>query len=95
MRMLGAGSMANKWFVVYAQKNAAGISRLGVVAGKRIMPTAVSRNFAKRLVREVFRRNFPADFAWDVVVRARRQLGPETSAEGRLALQQLLQAMQK
>lgn len=93
--MLDADSMANKWFVVYAQKNAAGVSRLGVVAGKRIMPTAVSRNFAKRLVREVFRRNFPADIAWDVVVRARRQLGSETSAEGRLALQQLLQAVQK
>jgi ribonuclease P protein component len=94
-RMFDADSIANKWFVVYAQRNRVGVSRLGVVASKRIMPTAVSRNFAKRLIREVFRRNFLADNTLDVVVRARRQLHPETSTEGRLALKQLLQAVQK
>lgn len=92
--MLSAKSSANKWFVVYVRGNEGGTSRLGVVASKRIMPTAVSRNFTKRLVREVFRLNLSADSAWDVVVRARKQLGPNTSAEGRLALKQLLQAIQ-
>lgn len=92
--MLAATSTANKWFVVYARRNEGGISRLGVVASKRIMPTAVSRNFTKRLVREVFRLSFSADCAWDVVVRARKQLGSNTSVEGRQALKQLLQAIQ-
>ena len=93
-RMFHADCITNKWFVVYVQKNEVGISRLGVVASKRVMPKAVSRNFAKRLVREAFRRSFSADRALDVVVRARRQLSPETSMEGRLALAQLLQAVQ-
>ena len=92
--MFHADCITNKWFVVYVQKNEVGISRLGVVASKRVMPTAVSRNFAKRLVREAFRRSFSVDRALDVVVRARRQLSPETSLEGRQALAQLLQAVQ-
>ena len=92
--MFHADCITNKWFVVYVQKNEVGISRLGVVASKRVMPTAVSRNFAKRLVREAFRRSFSVDRALDVVVRARRQLSPETSMEGRQALAQLLQAVQ-
>ena len=37
------------------------ISRLGVTVSKRVAPRAVSRNFAKRLVREGFRRAFPAN----------------------------------
>ena len=92
--MFHADCITNKWFVVYVQKNEVGISRLGVVASKRVMPTAVSRNFAKRLVREAFRRSFLVNRALDVVVRARRQLSPETSMEGRQALAQLLQAVQ-
>lgn len=86
--------MANKWFVVYARISEAGVSRLGVVASKRIMPKAVSRNFTKRLIKEVFRCSLLADSTLDVVVRARRRLDPEYSAEGRLALKQLLQAVQ-
>ena len=92
--MFRADCLINKWFVIYVQKNESGITRLGVVASKRIMPKAVSRNFTKRLIREVFRRSFSADYALDIVVRARRQLSPETSREGRLALAQLLQAVQ-
>lgn len=92
--MFAAGNAANKWFVVYARRNVGGSSRLGIVASKRIMPTAVSRNFTKRLVREVFRLNLSAESALDVVVRARKQLDPNTSAEGRLALIKLLQAIQ-
>ncbi|MBI4937985.1 MAG: ribonuclease P protein component [Nitrosomonadales bacterium] len=93
--MFTADRVANKWFVVYMQKNGAGVSRLGVVASKKTMPKAVSRNYAKRLAREVFRRSFPADSAWDVVVRARKQLDPQTSREGRAALEQLFRSIQK
>ena len=92
--MLCAKCLTNKWFAIYAQKNEGGNARLGVIASKRIMPHAVSRNFAKRLIREVFRCSFSANRALDIVVRVRRQLNPETSKEGRLALTQLLQAVQ-
>jgi ribonuclease P protein component len=89
----GANRLTNKWFMVYVRKNESGFARLGLVVSKKTMPKAVARNFAKRLVREVFRRDFPAKHALDVVVRARRQINPENSAEGRQALAQLLQAL--
>ncbi len=93
-QLLKAASVANKWFAIYIKENTIGMSRLGVVASKRIMPTAVSRNFAKRLVREVFRRNFSADNAIDVVIRAKNKLDPDNSLESRKALIQLLQKVQ-
>lgn len=80
--------------MVYVRKNESGFARLGLVVSKKTIPKAFARNFAKRLVREVFRRNFPAEQPFDIVVRARRQINPENSMEGRLALVQLLQAMQ-
>ncbi|MDD5179707.1 MAG: ribonuclease P protein component [Gallionellaceae bacterium] len=92
-RALRANCLTNKWFAVYVHKNEGSIARLGVIASKKIMPKAVSRNFAKRLVREVFRCSLPENCALDVVVRAKRQLNPCTSREGRLALAQLLQAV--
>jgi ribonuclease P protein component len=88
-----ANRLTNKWFMVYARKNESGFARLGLVVSKKAMPKAVARNFAKRLVREVFRRDFPTEHALDIVVRARRQINPENSAEGRQALTQLLQAL--
>ena len=89
-----ANRLTNKWFVVYVRNNERGCARLGLVVSKRTMPKAVARNFAKRLVREIFRRDFPAELAMDVVVRARRQINPENSGEGRKALTQILQAVQ-
>lgn len=89
-----ANRLTNKWFTVYVRKNESGFARLGIVVSKKTMPKAVARNFAKRLVREMFRRDFPAKSALDVVVRARRQINSENSEEGRQALAHLLQAMQ-
>jgi ribonuclease P protein component len=89
-----ANRLTNKWFTVYVRKNESGFARLGLVVSKKTIPKAIARNFAKRLVREVFRRDFSAEQALDIVVRARRQINPENSAEGRQALAQLLQAMQ-
>jgi ribonuclease P protein component len=90
-----ADCITNKWFVVYSKRNDFGVARLGMVASKRVMPRAVSRNFAKRLIRDVFRLNFTSDRPLDIVVRARRPLSSETSKEGRLALMQLLSAIRQ
>ena len=89
-----AKRLTNKWFVVYVRKNESGFARLGIVASKKTIPKAVSRNYAKRLVREMFRQKFPVASAVDIVVRTRQQINLENSTEGRLALAQLLQAMQ-
>ena len=89
-----ANRLTNNWFVVYVRKNESGFARLGIIASKKAMPKAVSRNFVKRLIRETFRCKFPVLNALDVVVRAKRRISPENLAEGRLALVQLLQTIQ-
>jgi len=89
-----AERLTNKWFAVYVRKNESGFARLGIVASKKVISKAVSRNIAKRLIRETFRRGFPVGRALDVVVRARRQISAENLSEGRQALAQLFQAVQ-
>lgn len=90
----GAGVSSNEWFVVYARKNPLGVSRLGVTVSKRVAPRAVARNFAKRLVRNGFRRVFPAKCGLSVIVRVRRQLGRETSKAASEGLLRLLRGVQ-
>lgn len=90
---LCANCLSNKWFTVYIRKNKNGFSRLGIIASKKNMPKAVSRNFAKRIIRDVFRLNFLASSSMDVVVRAKRQFNSETSIEGRQALLRLFQSI--
>ena len=85
-RVLSGRGIPGKWFVVHHAENAVGVSRLGIIVAKRTVPAAVHRNFAKRLIRESFRLNFPAGCGVDVVVRVRRRLDEATSAEGRAAL---------
>jgi ribonuclease P protein component len=85
----------NRWFSAYARGNKIGVSRLGVVVSKRIIPHAVTRNFVKRLVREEFRRNFPVKYAVDIVIRLRRPLNHLAADEGQKALAQLLAIIQK
>lgn len=89
-----ANGLNNKWFVIYLRKNEGNVARLGIITSKKIMTKAVTRNFAKRLIREVFRHSFLVCCALDVVVRVRRPLSQEASKEGRLALTQLLQTVQ-
>ena len=93
-RALRAECLSNKWFAVHVQKNECGFARLGIIASKRVMPKAVSRNFVKRTVREVFRCNFSPAVSLDVLVKARRPLQVEAASEGRAALLQLLQTAQ-
>ena len=50
------------------------MARLGVVVGKKQLPTAVARNYAKRILRETFRLqrlNLPA---LDYVVRVNKPI---------------------
>lgn len=92
-RVLAGRGIPGKWFVVHGSENALGRSRLGIIVAKRTVPAAVHRNFAKRLIRESFRLDFPAECGMDVVVRVRRRLDEATSAEGRIALLKQFTAM--
>ena len=54
---------------VQVRSNCLGYSRLGLVVPKRLLPRAVDRNRAKRLVREWFRRNHTVLIGQDLLVR--------------------------
>lgn len=82
--------LSNKWFIIYKNDNNHDVARLGMVVSKRTMAKSVSRNFAKRLIREIFRLNHAILPACDFVVRIRRNVTSETSIEARSALLQLL-----
>jgi ribonuclease P protein component len=84
-----ASRQTGDWFTVHVRKNELGYARLGIIASKKIMPRAVSRNYAKRLIRDAFRRNFPAELSLDIVVSARRAVGRENSGQIRTALMRL------
>lgn len=85
---------SNKWFSVYVTRNKAQKSRLGIIVSKRILPHAVNRNSVKRLIRERFRREFPVNCSFNLVVRLRRPLNEQVVVEGQKALIQLLNEVQ-
>jgi len=58
------------------------------------MAKAVSRNFVKRLIREVFRCKFSPDLPIDIVVRVKRSISVADSVEGSQSLTKLLLSVQ-
>lgn len=83
-------SLTNKWFSIHLLDSKNDFARLGMVVSKRTMPKSVYRNFAKRLIREIFRINSSNLPALDFVVRIRRNLTKNTAIEARAALLQLM-----
>lgn len=63
---------SGRLMTVFVLENGLGRARLGIAATRKL-GGAVVRNRAKRLVREVFRRN-PPDRGLDIVVIPRREL---------------------
>lgn len=82
--------LQNKWFAINIANSTQPIARLGMVVSKRTMAKSVSRNYAKRLIREVFRYNSANLPPMDFIIRIRRKLTKETSLEARSALLQLM-----
>jgi ribonuclease P protein component len=74
--------MQTEYFSVHVLSNELPYARLGVVTAKRVAPRAVDRNFAKRVVRERFRRQQGRLAGLDVLVRVRRRVPKE---QGRVA----------
>jgi len=64
--------LSGRLMTVFVQDNSLGRARLGIAATRKL-GSAVIRNRAKRLVREVFRRNKPPG-GLDIVVIPRREM---------------------
>jgi ribonuclease P protein component len=80
---------------VMAKPNQAGYPRLGVVVGKKVLRRATARNYAKRLVRELFRRHRYELEALDLVVRVHRAFLPENFDVVQQELKELLAKSKK
>ena len=72
-RAYSSGSRIHaRYMTVFVVPNGGVMARLGVAATRKLGP-AIDRNRAKRLAREVFRRNKPVE-GLDVVVVPRREM---------------------
>jgi len=68
-------SLVGKFMVIWPREADNAESRLGVIASKRTFAKAVSRNRAKRMIREAFRLNrFRLRGGYDFVIVARRKI---------------------
>jgi ribonuclease P protein component len=72
--------VAHPNLLIPSEPNGTGTSRLGLVIGKKNVPTAVARNKIKRVVRETFRLT-ELPVAVDLVFLARKDLGKLSSTE--------------
>ena len=87
--------LTNKWFTIHLVDSKLELARLGMVISKRTIPKSISRNFAKRLIRELFRLNSSKLPALDFIVRIRRNLTKDSATEAKDALLQLMLSAQK
>lgn len=75
-------SLVGKFMVIWPRKADNANSRLGVIASKRTFAKAVSRNRAKRMIREAFRLNrHRLRKGYDFVIVARRKILKATLEE--------------
>ena len=72
--------VAHSNLLILSEPNGTETSRLGLVIGKKNVPTAVARNKIKRVVRETFRLT-ELPVAVDLVFLARKDLGKLSSTE--------------
>ena len=79
-----------RYFTLFARPNGLSQARIGIIASKKVMPRAVDRNRAKRLVRETFRQTRRRLPGVDVVVQVRRCPPRAAGAAARAELGKLL-----
>jgi ribonuclease P protein component len=79
--------VAHPNLLILSEPNGTETARLGLVIGKKNVPTAVARNRIKRVVRECFRLT-PLPVPVDIVFLARKDLGKLSAIELAALIQQ-------
>lgn len=72
-----AEHITDKYFKIFFVRNHEKNTRLGIIASKKILPNAVDRNRAKRIIRETFRQHNVKVAKLDIVVMVRRAYAQE------------------
>ena len=72
--------VAHPKHLLMVKPNGTEVSRLGLVVGKKNVPTAVGRNRVKRVVREIFRTT-PLPLHVDIIFLARKDADKLSSVE--------------
>lgn len=75
--------------------NTLGHARLGVVVGKKIARLAVRRNYMKRVLREMFRREQPQLQGVDILVRPQQAFTHANFADIEAEFRQLIDKLHK
>lgn len=74
-------SVADKQFKVFFARNSRENAKLGIIASKKTLPSAVDRNRIKRIIREAFRQHNIKALKLDLVVMVRRSYPLESSSQ--------------
>ena len=77
-----AESIEDKCFKIFFVRNSQANARLGIIARKKILPSAAHRNCIKRIIREAFRRHDVKTCKLDMVVMVRRACAQESGTRG-------------
>lgn len=75
--------------LLLAKRRGAGVNRLGMVVGKKKVPSAVRRNQIKRLIREAFRTSTNRAQSLDMVVLVRPRAAEMTKPELATTMKQM------
>lgn len=86
--------ISQRYLLILFKKNPQPYARLGLIVGKRIANSAVTRNQIKRVIRESFRLNQAQLKGIDVVVIARQQCDKLSKADLRKGIDQLWEKLQ-
>jgi ribonuclease P protein component len=86
----GPGKLRSKAMLLHVVAGSAGVSRLGLIAPKRLARRSVDRNRLKRLAREAFRRHEVKTAGLDLVLAAREPYSRATEAEWLAQIRDLL-----
>ncbi|TAN81382.1 MAG: ribonuclease P protein component [Gallionella sp.] len=77
-----AENISDKYFRIFFVRGNKGNARLGIIASKKILPSAVRRNRAKRIIRETFRQHNIKACRLDLVVMVKHAYANERVARG-------------
>ena len=86
--------LSGRFFQLYLGATDQGAGSFGVSVSKRICPSAVSRNYVKRLLRDWYRAHIAQLQRYDIVIRVRRSHDRRDFAAARHELDKLLSRVQ-